>query len=180
MNELKKALLNAKSDKDWPKLTKDKSGQYPFASLPHMLTIFTPILKTHGLVITFEPIVEGNNEIQILILCHVESGNEIKAASLIRQGKNDKDWGGSKTYQRRYLLMDILGIAAENDYDPDTTFKPLTAEQMTTIQTTIKSFGTSAMPCLKALLAYGNIGDLKEIHYDDYDAVLKFITNWKP
>lgn len=177
MNHLKLALLKAKSDPEWPKLTKNKTGRFKYADLFHMLDILEPALHKHGLVVNFEPVILDKEEYQVTVLEHPESGMKTQAISKIRPGKDDQAWGGCKTYQRRYGLMDILGIASTEDYDPDQGISP---EQTTSLQNAIKIHGKFATQCYNDLLGVANIKELKQIDVNDFGSALDFIKNWKP
>lgn len=177
MNELKIALLAAKMDPEWPKLTKNKSGRFDYADLEHMLSLFEPILGTYDLVINFEPEVRGEVEVMVTVLEHPKTGAKSRAESKIRASKDNAEWGGYCTYQRRYGIMAVLGIAASNDPDPD--MGPITVEQLEILKKALSDCSPRSGTVFKEVLAFGKINRLEEIPYDGFEDALKFISDRK-
>lgn len=108
-----------------PAIKKDsKAGAgnfaYKYGSLPHILEAIKPHMKKAGLVFT-QPIntIEGVEYIYTT-LYHVASGEKIESKvelpKIEFKGMNAVQSKGSViTYMRRYALMSLLGIVAEED-----------------------------------------------------------------
>lgn len=176
MNELKKSLLAAKMDTAWPKLTKNKSGFFDYADLDHMLELYEDVLGKHGLVINFEPVVRGDNEIMVTVLEHPESGGESTAESKIRAGKDDTEWAGSCTTQRRYGMMAVLGIAPSSVIE----VALITPEQVSLLNKAIADCHPKSGTVFNEVKAFGKITKLEEIPANGFDDAMKFILDRKP
>jgi hypothetical protein len=174
-NALKKALLAAKMDGNWPTLTKNKEGRFKYADLIHMLKLYEPVLGKHGLVVNFEAKVRNEIEVSSAVLSHPESNTEITSEAIIHPGKDVKEWGGNKTYIKRYCLLDVLGIAVSDDFDPDSE-KVLTPDQVKKIQDAIKACGTWASTVHKAILSHGKVAAIEDIYQDGFEEVMMFIA----
>lgn len=123
MKEIIKAL--AQFQDECPAIKKDSSAgtgnfSYKYGSLPHILEAIKPHLKTAGLTYA-QPIsiLEGQRCI-VTQLYHVESGEKIESVidmpDIELKGMNQyQSMGSGITYLRRYALMSILGIVAEED-----------------------------------------------------------------
>lgn len=178
-NELKKALFAAKNDEEWGTLSRNKVGQFKYADLTHILRIVEPPLKKYGLMLSFEPKVRDGIEIMITVLTHVESGESTTAESVVVFGKDTKSWGGCKTYMKRYGILDVLGIAVTDDYDPDSD-RPITPEQATKIKEALTACGDKKREAYTALLKEGQVASIEEILQDGFKEVMKFIEQFKP
>lgn len=108
-----------------PAIKKDSEAKgqkfsYKYGSLPHVLEVIKPHLKKAGLTYT-QPISwrEGQQFLYTTVY-HIASGEKIESKMLIPdaefQGMNIyQSLGSGITYLRRYALMAILGIVAEED-----------------------------------------------------------------
>lgn len=90
-----------------------KRHRYSYASLPNVLNAVTPELKKNGLIIS--QLTAGNG---ITTYLFHESGEYIfeKSCPEITYA-NIQEWGASITYQRRYAILSMLGLVAEDDHD---------------------------------------------------------------
>lgn len=112
--ELAKKLFKAMHK--FESLKKDKSNPYfksYYTDINTVLNDIKPILKSEGLFIT-QPIV--NNEVCTMIVdgetgeCFPDAGSGITIQSVKPQER-----GSEVTYYRRYGLMSLLGLEAEDD-----------------------------------------------------------------
>lgn len=95
-----------------------KAFKYKYADLPSIMSVVTPLLKKHGLVLS-QPL--NGNSIKT-ILTHLESGEQLVSECEIPQGVNlagmnaFQTQGSAITYYRRYSLS-MLGIITDKDTD---------------------------------------------------------------
>lgn len=134
--ELYKAL--AEAQKEMPAIPMDKTvkvitksgGTYYFdyATLPNILSLVRPVLSKHGLSIV--QMINGKN--LITRLCH-SSGEAIGSETELcftkfhpdaqhpyTEEMNSQEKGSVITYFRRYAIVCLLGIAADEDEDANT------------------------------------------------------------
>ncbi|MEK9630246.1 MAG: ERF family protein [Synechococcus sp.] len=94
---------------------KESSAQYgKFADLATVLATVTPVLNSNGLCVT--QVVNG--EVLETILWHESGESLIAATDLVLTGGRGNalhTWGGAITYQKRYSLLSLLGLATEDD-----------------------------------------------------------------
>jgi hypothetical protein len=119
-------LLKAISDADLQNPAKSSRAQIPtksggsfsytYAALEDILAAIAPSLRTAGLVLSQEAsTVEGRTSITSR-LSHVASGEWMEAGPLAIPHSGDPQAVGSAiTYGRRYQLLGLLGLAAEDD-----------------------------------------------------------------
>lgn len=176
------ALLAAKKDPLWPTLTKNKTGRFKYADLSHILELFSPVLYRHNLLLIFKPIVDRttNAEIMRTVLIHTPSKEEIIAESLIKSGDTDTKWGGSQTYQKRYGILAVLGISAD-DVDPD---ELIDLEDIEKLKSAIRANPyakdvTTHNKIWRSLLAYGKLEKMEQMRYECLNDALRFINEWK-
>ncbi len=121
MKNLLGALL--KAQKEFPTLVKDATNpafRSRYATLAAVQEAAFPVLHKHGLVV-LQSVRTEVTEIGLLVyvgatLYHVESGESIVQELGLSPSKTDPQGIGSAiTYGRRYLLMTILGMAADDD-----------------------------------------------------------------
>ena len=98
-----------------PPIHKESQAQYgKFSDLATVLSTVTPVLNECGLCIT--QVVNGG--VLETILWH-ESGESLTAATdlVLTGGRGNAlhTWGGAVTYQKRYSLLSLLGLATEDD-----------------------------------------------------------------
>lgn len=125
-NEKFQELLKAKAaaEKDMEPVIKDSANPFcknRYASLAAVLNVVKPALVKHGLILCQSQEVEGvpqgvfrlNTE-----LAHLESGQGMCILTDIPLGKADAQGVGSAfTYARRYALMGLFNLVAEEDDD---------------------------------------------------------------
>jgi ERF superfamily len=112
------------SQQEFDVINKDAAGEagagrkYKYASLPNVLDAVLPALNGNGIALLQMPVEDGEVQAVKTILHHAESGTEITCTmSLNKDGhiKGMQAIGSAITYARRYSLMSLLGIAAEDD-----------------------------------------------------------------
>ncbi len=115
--------------------TVKKDGKNPhykndYATLDNILDTTRPVLAEFGLSILQLPV--GENGLTTILL-H-ESGEYISETYFMPSKQNDPQGNGSRlTYQRRYALGAILGVATEKDDDGNAASlptKPLSKPQL--------------------------------------------------
>lgn len=121
MKNLLGALL--KAQQEFPALVKDATNpafRSRYATLAAVQDAAFPVLHKHGLVI-LQSVRTEVTEIGLLVfvgatLYHVESGESVLQELGLSPSKTDPQGIGSAiTYGRRYLLMTMLGLAADDD-----------------------------------------------------------------
>lgn len=112
--ELAAAL--AKAQGEMAPATKDAEGNYgTYATLVSTTKTALPVLSSNGLSIVQGTDVQGDDCIVSTLLLH-SSGQWIRARSSCHLAQQDAQRVGSATtYLRRYSLMAMVGLAAEDD-----------------------------------------------------------------
>ncbi len=118
------ALVSAQAD--MPALQRDKLNPHfksRYLSLESLLEEVLPVLNSHGLALVQLPSFglgqDGSTypALQTMII-HGESGESIETTMLLLAVKSDPQGQGSAiTYARRYSLMSMLGLSADEDDD---------------------------------------------------------------
>lgn len=94
------------------KLTKDTKGyNYKYFDINQLLEKIQPLLKKHDLVIT-QPIIDGKVTTMITDL---EKGKVIKSELELPTNIEPQKIGSAITYFRRYTLVSLLALEAEDD-----------------------------------------------------------------
>lgn len=94
------------------KMSKDTKGyNYKYFDINQLLEKLQPLLVKEGLVIT-QPIVDG---VQMSIITDVETGSNIESGIALPQDVKPQDMGSACTYYRRYSLVSLLALQAEDD-----------------------------------------------------------------
>jgi hypothetical protein len=90
-----------------------------YATLSAILEGVRPVLSKHGIALVQRAITISNERFAIeTILAHGASDTEITSETPMLLGRFDQQqFGSSMTYAKRYSLMAVLGIAAEDDDD---------------------------------------------------------------
>ena len=105
--------------------TKGHHGKY--LSLPDLLTAVRPVLNKHQVVLTQTGEIGDGEHVLVTKLLDTETAGVIERSEWpLSEGKGktaDQDIGKSMTYARRYALLGLLGICAD-DEDPDDKAKP--------------------------------------------------------
>lgn len=118
---LNAALLAVQQDA--PELTKDAQNPHfgnRYLSLAGLVSQVLPILHTHGVLVIQQPTFTPAEQPALTTkLVHVESGEEIEATMLLVLGekKDPQAQGSALTYARRYALMSMLSLVADEDDD---------------------------------------------------------------
>jgi hypothetical protein len=120
MKNLYKALFNIKAELGCT-IHAESNGQYgAYASLEQVLRTVDPIVRKHGLLIVQGPnVTDVGGPLLTTRIVHVEADEWIEYRHLLTPDKaGPQGLGACETYARRRTIMDIFGLAAEND-DPD-------------------------------------------------------------
>lgn len=92
-------------------------GSYRYADLPTVLDVVRPALGAHGFAVMQFPCELDGAPALTTQLIH-ESGEWIETTAQLRPVKNDpQSIGSALTYARRYALLALCGIAADDDDD---------------------------------------------------------------
>lgn len=123
-----------------------KSASNPFfkssyAPLPEVMEAVQPLLAKHKLAVSqFLTNLEGQSALRT-ILIH-ESGQYIEDVQPLLLVKNDpQSQGSATTYARRYGVMAVLGVVADEDDDGNLAAKAA-ARHAETAEPVVKSSGT--------------------------------------
>jgi hypothetical protein len=108
-----------------PAIAKDSTAgqgsfKYKYGSLPMIIEVIKPHMKSAGLVYTQPIVLTEHGEAIRTILSHRDGGEVIQSETLLKEvefrGMNEIQSKGSViTYLRRYALLSILGIVPEDD-----------------------------------------------------------------
>jgi ERF superfamily len=116
---LMEALLNFQ--KDAPTLQKNGINPHfkaKYVTLDKLLEEVTPVLSKHGLVWLCRPVEGEKGPMLYYELAHVGSGQRINGSMPLLLKVNDPQGQGSAlTYARRYSMMTVLGLVANEDDD---------------------------------------------------------------
>ena len=119
MKELFLSVSNFQAE--CPTIKKDAANPFfkgsKYATLPHILSIITPILKKNGLVL-MQPVI---NTCVVTKLIHIDSGQMIESVYdiLCKDATNPQQLGSGVTYARRYSLSSLLGLNIDDGSDDD-------------------------------------------------------------
>lgn len=92
------------------------SYAFKFAPLPKIIELVSPVLAKHGLMLSTVP-VKGCLRI---VLTHDGGGTmSFEGPEMPPPGNDLQAWGKACTYLRRYCVMGLLGLAADEDADGD-------------------------------------------------------------
>lgn len=131
--ELTAAL--AKAQAAFPPIAKDntatvpgkngKSGySYSYADLAAVLAAVRPVLAEQGLALVQQTSGKGTGVVLTTTLRHVGGATIESTVELGQSSANPQQFGGALTYLRRYELVTLLGIAAEEDRDAQDVTPP--------------------------------------------------------
>lgn len=86
---------------------------YKYADLPAILEVVKPLLQKHNFIYSWSCNLDGS------VTCRVlhKSGEQLESTCLIKSSDDPKQQGGAITYAKRYSLVALLGIVAEEDKD---------------------------------------------------------------
>lgn len=99
-------------DKIGPMVKDSKAHNYKYADLNQILEKLQPLLREEGLVIT-QPIQNGC--VKTRIADQIEHSNHVSSEIPLPEGVKPQDMGSAITYYRRYTLMSLLALQAEDD-----------------------------------------------------------------
>jgi hypothetical protein len=120
INELATALVGAQAEfSAVPKSSVNPFFKSKYAPLPEVMASATPILSKWGLAISqFIGVDEEGRDILTTYLLH-KSGQYISQDMRLHLGKDDTSQalGSSVTYARRYQILSVLGMVADEDDD---------------------------------------------------------------
>ena len=118
-------------------IQKASKAQYGlYADLQTVLSAVSPVLAECGLAVTQTFTTDVNGHTLLRTTLHHTSGeSEISVVPLVvTEGRNAlHTWGGAVTYQRRYALLAILNLAAEDNDGADSGGSKLTKPKSTAI-----------------------------------------------
>ena len=102
-------------------VTKDAKNPHfknTYISLGKLLEVVRPILTAKGLLLVQTPTSVGPVPALDTTLAHIESGSAISdSVPLMLEKDNPQGLGSAITYSRRYSLMSMLGLVADEDDD---------------------------------------------------------------
>ena len=119
MKELFLSVSNFQAE--CPTIKKDAANPFfkgsKYATLPHILSIITPILRKNGLVL-IQPVI---NTCVVTKLIHIDTGQMIESVYdiLCKDATNPQQLGSGVTYARRYSLSSLLGLNIDDGSDDD-------------------------------------------------------------
>lgn len=126
MENISKALVALQSEMG----TVDKSATNPFfksayAPLPEVMKTAQPLLAKHKLAVLL-PLTNLNGESAIKTIIIHESGEmmEFDPLPLMLSKQDAQGQGSAITYARRYAIMSVLGMVADDDDDGNAASKP--------------------------------------------------------
>lgn len=117
MKELFNSVSNFQAE--CPKIGKDASNPFfkgsKYATLPHILSIITPILKKNGLLIV-QPVI---NNCVVTKLIHIDTGQMLESTYeiLCKDATSPQQLGSGVSYARRYSISSILNLNIDDDDD---------------------------------------------------------------
>ena len=118
MKELPKAFVALQADlKPVSKSATNPFFKSKYAPLPEVMESIQPLLAKHKLAV-MQPMTHLNGEPAIKTILIHESGEMIEETSpVFLDKKNAQSHGSAITYARRYGVMSLLGLVADNDDD---------------------------------------------------------------
>ena len=107
-----------------PKIEMDSNVEFNkvkfnYATLGNILNTIRPIMKEAGLCVS-QVIEHESNTIRTILICEAD-GSYIESSVPIKLTGAAKEIGALITYLRRYSIVSILGIIAEDDNDHEGT-----------------------------------------------------------
>jgi hypothetical protein len=133
---LDEALLALQADP--PALTKNKDGQAgnqktKYADLVQVNQVVLKRLNSYGVIYKAKPTLRDTEPRFVLAytLLHVASGTSESGEYPLKLSENSQQMGSAISYARRYALLAITGIAAEDEDDDGRTTTQRTAKRAT-------------------------------------------------
>ena len=124
----------AKVQEDVPDLVKDGTNPHfgsKFISLPTLLDQVLPVFRKHDLMLLQPPTNIGGTPALTTLIVSTKTGATLSFTTPLIMAKADaQGHGGAITYMRRYALMSLLGLVADEDDDGNSaSFNPKDAEK---------------------------------------------------
>ena len=123
------ALVAAQTD--LPKLAKDKENPFfhsKYAGLDTVLPAALKVLSAHGIALLQSVGQDGHGGSTLTTMLMHQSGEWVRDTQPLLLVKNDPQGQGSAiTYARRYAVMSMLGLVAEEDDDGNAASRPRAA-----------------------------------------------------
>jgi hypothetical protein len=118
----------AEIQKEIGKMQKDTKGyNYQYFDINQLLEKLKPLLEKHDLIL-LQPIKNGE---VISAIIDTEDNKEISSSLKLPEGVKPQDMGSAITYYRRYTLVSLLAIEAEDDDGAKATKKEVKKETLT-------------------------------------------------
>ena len=102
-----------------PSIDKSKRGEFHnYADLATVLSAILPLLAKHGLALSQGTDEDNGRDVLVTRLMHKGGGCIVNTTRLVEvppQGRRNNPlhaWGSAQTYQRRYCMLAMLGLAA--------------------------------------------------------------------
>jgi hypothetical protein len=119
--DINEALLALQADP--PVLTKNREGQAgsqktKYADLVHVNQVVLSKLNSYGVAYIAQPTMQDDGRFVLAYeLLHVASGTSRKGNYPLKLSENSQQMGSAISYARRYALLAVTGIAAEDEDD---------------------------------------------------------------
>lgn len=118
---LASAMVKVQTDVEDPTKNKQadagRKGTYRYADLPTVLDAVRPVLVKHGLSVMQFPCEFGDQPALTTIVLHT-SGEWLETTMKLRASDSSpQSVGSALTYARRYALLSLCGVAADDDDD---------------------------------------------------------------
>jgi hypothetical protein len=198
------ALALVAAQADMPAVQRDKINPHfksRYLSLESLLAEVLPVLNRHGLAVTQWSTFVGDGDGALIpalktILIHGPSGQAMTETMLLLPTKQDaQGQGAAITYAKRYALMALCGLSADEDDDGNAASKSRTttakktepkakpgvvsAAQLTRLHAIVGSVGLSADAAKTIIKAVAGVESSKDIPRDKYDLVIRAIEDTK-
>lgn len=119
-------------------LTKDSTNPHfknTYISLGKLIDTVAPILTDAGILLIQQPTTVDGAPALRTVLYHTESGTSVEDTTpLMLEKDNPQGLGSAITYQRRYSLMSVLGLVADEDDDGNAASRPTRAKKITEVE----------------------------------------------
>lgn len=104
-----------------PRIQKDSINPHfknRYVSLDKVLEVVLPVLHKHGLLLLQPPASDHGTPMLTTCIVDTETGERIEhSMPLILERETPQGIGSSITYARRYSLLSLLGLTADEDDD---------------------------------------------------------------